>query len=131
MLFSDPYIAGLAVQYSLHAMVLIKVFPFPPFYQFLVYAVILHSCSHVAHIKVAEAQSCIYHACSLGSQTACTLCTSCTLSGVIVHCLHCLHSFTGTHFSSIGFAIPYKMSFRRQEKSRKVTLVGQSHLRNP
>jgi hypothetical protein len=54
MLFSDPYIAGLAsVQYSLHAMVLIKVFPLPPFYQFLVYAVILHSCSHVAHIKVA------------------------------------------------------------------------------
>jgi hypothetical protein len=40
MLFSDPYMAGLALQYSLHAMVLSEVFPVPTFYQFLVYAVI-------------------------------------------------------------------------------------------
>ncbi len=33
--------AGLAVQYSLHAMLLCNVFPVSPFYQFLVYAVIL------------------------------------------------------------------------------------------
>ncbi len=59
MLFSDPYMAGLALQYSLHhAILLCKVFPVPPFYQFLLYAVILHSCSYVAHIKVAEAQCC-------------------------------------------------------------------------
>jgi hypothetical protein len=31
----------------------------------------------------------------------------------------------------IGFAKFYKMTFRRQKKYRKVTLVGQSHLRNP
>jgi hypothetical protein len=59
MLLSDPYVTGLSVQYLLHAMLLSKVSPVPPFYQFLVYAVILHSCDYVAYIKVAEAQCCI------------------------------------------------------------------------
>jgi hypothetical protein len=53
-----------------------------------------------------------------------------TLSGVIVHCRHCLRPFTGA-FSSYRIAKSHKMTFWRQEKSRKVTLVGQSHLRNP
>ncbi len=43
MLSSDTYMAAIAVQYALHAMLLSKVFPVPLFYQFLVYAVILHS----------------------------------------------------------------------------------------
>jgi hypothetical protein len=81
--------AGIAVQYSLHAMLLSKEFTVPSYYQFLVYAVILHSCSYVAHIQVAEAQ------CS----------RECPLSFFV-------------------------MSYNA-EKSRKMTLVGQSHLRNP
>ncbi len=97
MIFSDPHMAGLAVQFSLHAMLLRKVFPVPPFYQFLVYAGILHSCSYVAHIKVADAQCCwqcplsglLWTTMFSGSQTACTLWLSSTLSGVIVHCRHC------------------------------------------
>jgi hypothetical protein len=30
-----------------------------------------------------------------------------------------------------GFEQTYKMTFRRQEKTRKMILSGQSHLRNP
>jgi hypothetical protein len=42
MPFSDPFMGGIAVRYSMHAMLLSKFFPVPPFYQFLVYAVFLN-----------------------------------------------------------------------------------------
>jgi hypothetical protein len=105
----------------------------PSFYQFLVYAVILHSCSYVAHITVAEAHCCRVHSVILvmnynvlyrqpvhcGVHIQYTLWCFCPLSALL------------TFFHLLGFAKSYQMTFQSQEKSRKVTLVGQSHLKNP
>ncbi len=121
ILFSNPYMAGLGVQYSLHAMLLGKVFIVPPFFQFLVYAVTLHSCSYIAHIKVLWGHRRPVH-CAHPVQY--TLWRYCPLSGLFTFFHWCF-------FPLIGFEKSYKMTFRRQEKSRKIPLVGQSHLRNP
>jgi hypothetical protein len=52
-----------------------------------------------------------------------------------VHCAHPVHSLvllsTVGIFYILSLAKSYETTFRKQEKSRKVTLVGQSHLRNP
>jgi hypothetical protein len=117
------------VQYSLHAMLLSKVSTVHPFYKFLLYAVILHSCSYVAHIIVAEAQCC--RECPLS-------CFLWMFSGVTdslytVHIQYTLWCYCplSALFTFFHLAKSYKMTFQRQEKSRKVALVGQNHLRNP
>ncbi len=54
-----------------------------------------------------------------------------------VHCAHPVHSLVLlsivgiVYILSLAKSYNYKMTFRRLEKSRKVSLMEQNHLRNP
>ncbi len=103
-------------------MLLRKVFPVPPFYQLLVYAGILHSCSYVAHIKVAEAQCCWQ--CPQSGLLWTTMFSGVTDSLYTMTiqytlCCYCPLSALFMFFNLMGFAKSYKMTFWRQENPGK------------
>ncbi len=94
-----------------------KVSPVPLVYQFLVYAVILHSCSNVAHIKVTEAHCC--RKCPLSYLLWTTMFSGVTDSLYSVHCAHPVHSLVLLSIVGIVYILSLAKSYKMTLRDKK------------